>query len=348
MPAEIIAKPMPQPAVQKITPLPTINRQKPGARPLAQPKFNKNRPVRKKSAGTRKISAPIQRVAPTQTKPRNKAATLKWWNGLSQKDQAIYIKQHPKTALKPTRKLSRPRLAQNQRLAGGKPKSSNKHATVQPAGTAPATPPKKPAHNFTNHHRFLHKLFGHAHRIFSSDHRTSKLIDNVERGLSKHDHELLDQAKEFAKKHPEIDKPPHHFRKALLHVMAYTLLASAGAAIAGPAGVLLVTHTLNEWKNHGGGLDKFAWNALRGRKLDGDEDDEPDKHERPVNILIKSLRLQLQQSKNEADKERIHSLIDELEEQVEQYQENKDAGLPTPTHTGGHKSGGHHHGHHHH
>jgi hypothetical protein len=255
-----------------------------------------------------KPSKPILRA-----KKKKPGQRLLWWGGLSPHEQMEYIKTHPRTKLKPTRKLAQPG------------QHSNKHATIR---SEPRRPNTKMRRAKTQHWRYLHQIFGHMHGMLQSPKKTNKLVELVENRLNKGENKLLDDAKNFAQKHPELEKPPHKIRKVLARVAVFALMAAAGGIIAGPAGILVATHLLNNWKNHGGDVAQLGWNAIRGKDFDGNDLTEYDKNERPVIQLIKSLKIQLDNSKSKADSEKIRNIIEELSDQMERYQQEKQEGHP--------------------
>jgi len=264
-------------------------------------------------------------IKPVLRAPKKKSTKrLLWWGGLSQHEQMEYIRTHPRTKLKPTRKLGQPRAAKNQGVHISPPgQHSNKHANIR---SEPRRPNPKRAK--TQHWRFLHQIFGHTHKTLKNPEKVNKLVEIVEGRLNKGENELLNKAKAFAQKHPELEKPPHKFRKVLTRVVIFTLMAAAGGVVAGPAGVFMATHLLNEWKNHGGDVAQLAWNGVRGKDFEGNDQEEHDQNERPVMQLIKSLKLQLDASKSKADREKIRNIIEELTDQMERYQQEKREGKP--------------------
>jgi hypothetical protein len=116
-----------------------------GAKPagVAKQSNQRNRPVlqKQKIQGKPAINSPAAKPAgkPVAVKPKAKipAKTIKWWAGLSPQEQKIYIKSHPKTRLKLSKKSSSKHKA---KVINPPTPVGDKPAPTPDSGAAPAAP----------------------------------------------------------------------------------------------------------------------------------------------------------------------------------------------------------------
>jgi hypothetical protein len=272
------------------------------------------------------------------------------WNVLTRHQQEMYIKQHPKTKKRITTHQSRKisKIVNKKKHLAAKPRNNKaliarSHRTLNsrqfaraitakiankiPKDAAAATAveqtdnitqqigtPKESPLKTTG--EATQALFGHL-----AEHSDNEIIKHVNKHLSDDEKQLLEQAMQHAKDHPDDTAVPHKFRTVLTRTLIFALTVGVGAALLGPAGVLLAVDGIDTLKNKSGeNLSKFAWRAFSGKDLKGDDvDKDTDKHEDAVTAIIKHLKIELANSEDEQQQEYYKSLIDNLDDRMDTY-----------------------------
>lgn len=286
--------------------------------------------------------------------PKHGVNSSSYWNSLTRRQQELYIKQHPKTKRKVTKKLaarptkravagkggnkSKRTAQQNARLiarskrtvnprqfakavaarsAGRKSKSAAVNNALDQANTLAQNPPTNATpNNPANPAEAMAATFGHL-----ADVSSNQIIQHVNKSLSDKDKATLGQALQHAQDHPN-DEVPQRFRRALGRTLLFALTVGVGGALLGPAGILLATDHLNSIGNKSNdNLAKFAYKALSGKKLNSQNDDKAagDDQEQAVAMIIKHLKEQLALTQDEQLKTHYKSLIDQLDDGTEHY-----------------------------